>query len=82
MRQGQGRHWMRVSPFARTTRELDRGEVQQGSLRPTPGEAGRATDLEGAVRDAIASLPSGLVPRLALISDGQENKGSIARAAW
>jgi len=82
MRGAQGRHWMRVSPFARSTRELDRGEAQQGSLRPTPGEAGRATDLEGAVRDAIAVLPGGLVPRLALISDGKENRGSIARAAW
>jgi Ca-activated chloride channel homolog len=82
MRQAQGRHWMRISPFARTTRELDRGEAQQGRLRPTSGDAGRATDLEGAVRDAIASLPGGLVPRLALISDGKENKGSIARAAW
>jgi len=81
MRQAQGRHWIRIWPFARTTRELDRGEAQ-GQLRLTPGEAGRATDLEGAVRDAIASLPSGLVPRLALISDGKENQGSIARAAW
>ncbi|HEY7334635.1 MAG TPA: VWA domain-containing protein [Bryobacteraceae bacterium] len=82
MRVAQGRHWMRVLPFARSTRELDRSEAQQGTIRQTSGEAGRATDLEGAVRDAIASLPSGLVPRLALISDGKENKGSIARAAW
>src|SRR5215468_7509825 len=52
MRGAQGRHWMRVSPFARSTRELDRGEAQQGSLRPTPGEAGRATDLEGAAWQA------------------------------
>jgi Ca-activated chloride channel family protein len=79
----QGRHWMRVVPFARSTRDLTSGE-QQNSLRltSTMGEAGRATDLEAAVREAIASLPAGLVPRVALISDGKENKGSIARAAW
>ena len=79
----QGRHWMRVVPFARATRDLTSGE-QQSSLKltSTTGEAGRATDLEAAVREAIASLPAGLVPRVALISDGKENKGSIARAAW
>ena len=82
MRDAQGRHWMRVVPFARSTRDLDRAESQQWSLRPTSGEAGRATDLESAVREALASLPGGLVPRVALISDGNENKGSIARAAW
>src|SRR6516225_10443576 len=82
MRDAKGRHWMRVVPFARSTRDLDRAESQQWTLRPTSGEAGRATDLESAVREAIASLPGGLVPRVALISDGNENKGSIARAAW
>jgi len=79
----QGRHWMRVVPFARSTRELTSGEQQNRlKLTSTTGEAGRATDLEAAVREAIASLPAGLIPRVALISDGKENKGSIARAAW
>jgi uncharacterized membrane protein len=82
MRDSQGRHWMRLVPFARATRDPDRAESQQWTLRQTSGEAGRATDLESAVREAIASLPGGLVPRVALISDGKENKGSIARAAW
>src|SRR5580658_777021 len=83
MQSAQGRHWMRVVPFARSTRTLESNE-QQGSwkLRQTAGEAGRATDIESGVREAIASLPSGLVPRVVLISDGKENKGSIARAAW
>src|SRR5580658_5015828 len=83
MQSAQGRHWMRVVPFARSTRTLDNSEQRQPwTLRQTAGEAGRATDLEAAVREAIASLPAGLVPRVALISDGKENKGSIARAAW
>ena len=51
-------------------------------MQPTSGEAGRATDLEAAIREAVASLPEGLVPRVALISDGKQNKGSVARAAW
>ncbi len=83
MRSAQGRHWLRVVPFARSTRDLGKSEEQQPwTLRLTAGEAGRATDLEAAVREAIASLPPGLVPRVALVSDGKENKGSIARAAW
>ena len=79
----RGRHWMRVIPFARSTRSLDRAESQKPwHLLPTAGEAGRATDLEAAIREAAATLPAGLVPRIALISDGRQNKGSVARAAW
>ena len=51
-------------------------------MQYTAGEAGRATDLEAAISEAITSLPSGLVPRLVLVSDGKENAGSITRAAW
>ena len=76
----KGRHWVRVIPFARSTRTLDATEAK--NIRLTAGEPGRATDLEAAVREAVASLPAGMVPRVALISDGMENKGSIARAAW
>src|SRR5487761_2212069 len=76
----KGRHWVRVIPFARSTRTLDATEAK--NIRLTAGEPGRATDLEAAVREAVASLPAGMLPRVALISDGMENKGSIARAAW
>ena len=79
----RGRNWMQVIPFARSTRELKRSEDQSDwKLEPTSGDGGRATDIESAVGAAAASLPSGLVPRMALISDGLENKGSLARAAW
>jgi uncharacterized membrane protein len=79
----RGRHWMRVIPFARSTRSLDRNEGGKAwKLLPTAGEAGRATDLEAAIREAATSLPAGMVPRIALISDGKQNKGSVARAAW
>jgi len=79
----RGRNWMSVIPFARTTRPLAAAE-QKGTLRlaSTSGQAGRATDLEAAVREAIATLPAGMIPRVALISDGKENQGSVARAAW
>jgi Ca-activated chloride channel homolog len=79
----RGSNAMRVIPFARSTRVADLTEAQKPwKLRLTSGGAGRATDLEAAVREAISSLPAGMLPRLALISDGMENKGSVARAAW
>ncbi|MDX2179528.1 MAG: VWA domain-containing protein [Bryobacteraceae bacterium] len=79
-----GRHWMRVIPFARTTRDAQASERAGSSwkLAATAGEAGRATDLEAAIREASAALPEAMVPRIALISDGRENQGSVARAAW
>ncbi len=82
MEKARGRHWVRVVPFARSARQVDSGErAPSGKLHYTAGEAGEATDLEAALREALATLPAGLVPRVALISDGKENRGSIARGA-
>jgi Ca-activated chloride channel family protein len=79
----RGGNLVRIIPFARATRNPAPGEDQRPwRLRLTSGEAARATDLEAAVREAIASLPAGALPRLVLVSDGKENRGSIARAAW
>ena len=78
----RGRHNVRVLPFARGIRALSPVEMASGwRLQQTAGGAGRATSIEGALREAIATLPSGLVPRLVLISDGRETQGSAARAA-
>ncbi|HTW67327.1 MAG TPA: VWA domain-containing protein [Bryobacteraceae bacterium] len=78
----RGRHWIRVLPFARSVRDLAPGEDRGFHLLPAAGDTGHATDLESSIDEAISSLPSGLVPRIVLISDGQENSGSITRAAW
>ena len=79
----RGRHWVRFLPFARAVRPVAPEEQQRGwHFRHTAGEAGQATDLEAGVREAIASLPAGLVPRLLVISDGKENSGSVLRATW
>ena len=78
----RGRHWVRVLPFARSVRDLAADEQRGLRLEPTAGEAGRATDLESGIEEAISSLPSDLVPRIVLVSDGKENAGSITRAAW
>jgi Ca-activated chloride channel family protein len=78
----RGRHWIRVLPFARSVRDLLPAEQRGLRLEPTAGEAGRATDLESSIEEAISSLPSDMVPRIVLVSDGKENAGSITRAAW
>jgi uncharacterized protein with von Willebrand factor type A (vWA) domain len=79
----RGRHWIRVLPFARSVRDLAPEENRNGwQFKQTSAEAGRATNLEAAIREAVTSLPSGMVPRLVLISDGKENAGSITRATW
>ncbi len=79
----RGRNWTRVIPFARETRNpLQQEHANAWALRHTASEAGRATDLEAGIREALAALPEGFVPRILVISDGKENKGSIARAAW
>ena len=79
----RGRHWTQVIPFARSARKpapQERGRTW--NLQYTAGDAGHATDLEAAIREAIGTLPAGMVRRVALISDGNENLGSAARAAW
>ncbi len=77
------RNWTQVIPFARSTRALAKSERRETlQLRHTAGEAGRATSLEAAIREGISALPAGRVPRLVLISDGNENLGGVVRAAW
>ncbi len=79
----RGRHLVRVLPFARSVRLPAPEEAASGwRLKTTGGEQGRATHLESALREAIASTPPGLLPRVVLLSDGRENTGWALRAAW
>ncbi|SPE25001.1 von Willebrand factor, type A [Candidatus Sulfopaludibacter sp. SbA3] len=82
--QARGRNWLRVLPFARTTRNtaIDEHGRSGWQLRHTAGAPGHGTDLEAAIRDGVASMPAGMVPRLLLVSDGNENLGSVARGIW
>lgn len=77
--EAEGGTSLKVIPFG--SRPLDAA----GAL-PPDAEAlravGRGTNLEASVRYGLASLPARAVPRLVLISDGLENKGSLLRAAW
>jgi Mg-chelatase subunit ChlD len=82
MEGARGEHQIQVIPFARSTRRPAQTErTESWHLDHTPGVAGRATDIERAVHDGIARLPSGRVPRIVILSDGQENLGSVLRVA-
>src|SRR5580704_3045095 len=80
----RGRHWTHIIPFSRTTRGADRDEYTKDGwqLHHTAGSPGHGTNLEAAIRDGAASLPAGMVTRLVLVSDGNENLGSVSRAIW
>ena len=70
-----------VIPFARSPRELTAAE-SDFKLSATSGSNGRGTNLEAPVRQALAALPAGMLHRILLISDGNENEGALTRAAW
>ncbi len=80
----RGSNVTEVIPFARNPRQPLQSERngKTWNFQHTSGEAGRATNLERAVSEAVASLPAGLIRRVVLISDGNENTGSIVRATW
>ena len=83
MEKRRGSNMIRVIPFARSTRSLFATESAAGwKLQHTSGEAGRGTNLEVAIGEAVAELPSGMLHRVVLISDGRENLGTVARATW
>lgn len=74
-------NWMKVVPFARETRALLPQETSGGlRLVETASEAGDGTNLEAALTSSMSAIPTGHIPRLVLISDGNENEGSTARA--
>jgi Ca-activated chloride channel homolog len=81
IQRARGRHQVRLIPFARSPRALSPAEVASG-VQLTAGEAGRGTNLEAALREALASTPATLVPRLVLLSDGMETEGSVTQSLW
>ncbi|MBV9268026.1 MAG: VWA domain-containing protein, partial [Acidobacteriaceae bacterium] len=69
-------NWLRIAPFAR-----DLGAAREFShVRVDSVNGSDATDIERALEQGMTLLPSGYVPRLVLVSDGNENQGSAVRA--
>ncbi len=79
--ESRGRNEVRILPFARHL-QPSASRPSGGGIGRATGEEGRATNIEGALREAMTVLPSGLVPRMVVVSDGRETLGSAARAAY
>jgi len=79
--ESRGRNEVRILPFARHLQPAA-SAPSGGRIGRASGEEGRATNIEGALREAMTVLPSGLVPRMVVVSDGRETLGSAARAAY
>ena len=82
MEQHRHGNWMKIVPFASQTRALLPKELAAGGVRlvSTASEAGSGTNFEAALTSSMSAIPSGHIPRLVLISDGNVNEGSTARA--
>ena len=72
----KGSNEVDVIPFARVPRDLTPSE-KDFKLAPSTGATANGSNLEAPVRQALASLPSGMLHRVLLISDGNENEGAL-----
>lgn len=77
----KGRNWMKIVPFSSETRNLSQAEASGGwRFVQTSQDLLGGTNFEAALTAALAAIPSGYSPRIVLMSDGNENDGSTARA--
>lgn len=77
----RGRNIVKVVPFDSHVRSVRQAELTGGlQLQEVAATAETRTNLEGALTGSLAAIPSGYLPRLLLISDGNENAGSAVRA--
>jgi Ca-activated chloride channel family protein len=81
MERERGGNWVKVVPFAGQTRLLAGDELAHGiHLKSAASPLGDSTNLEAALESSMSAVPANYIPRLVLISDGNENEGSSARA--
>jgi uncharacterized membrane protein/uncharacterized protein YegL len=74
----KGVNSLRVISFAHSSRAIPRRK--EWLIQSAAGSEGMATNIESALRDGLTALPEGYVPRLLLISDGNENEGNFRHA--
>jgi Ca-activated chloride channel homolog len=78
---GKGRNWIKIVPFSSQLRELSPAEAAENwRFAQTSADLLGGTNFEAALIPAIAAIPSGFNPKLVLMSDGNVNEGSSARA--
>ena len=74
-------NWLRIVPFSSHPRPLSQNEISHGvHLVPASNQSGDTTNFEAAISDSLSAMPAGFLPRIVLLSDGNDNEGSTARA--
>ena len=77
----RGRNWVKVVPFDTGIHALSGSQLRSGiHLERVVTEAANGTNLEAALTGGVTALPEGYLPRFLLLSDGNENQGSVVRA--
>ena len=77
----RGRNFVKVVPFETAIREIRPEERARGlHLEPVALDRTTGTNIEAALTGSMAAMPSGYLPRVVLLSDGNENEGSVLRA--
>jgi Ca-activated chloride channel homolog len=81
MEGARGSNWLKVIPFGTHTRALGNDEILRGvHFTTAPSPLADSTNFEDALINSMAAIPTGYLSRLVLMSDGNENEGSAARA--
>ena len=72
MQRNRSANWIETARFAR--------DARMPQTAPAPAGWANGTNFEAALMDSVTELPPGHVPRIVLISDGNNNDGSTPRA--
>lgn len=81
MSKQKGTNWLRIVPFSNHALAVGNQELAKGARLVKASDAnGNATNFEAAISDSLSAIPSGFIPRIVLMSDGNDNEGSAARA--
>ncbi|MDQ2774699.1 MAG: VWA domain-containing protein [Acidobacteriota bacterium] len=85
MERHKGRNWMKAIPFASHTRALLPEQTVRGLDLVRVSSRGEATwtdatNLEAALTESMGAMPATYIPRIVLLTDGNENQGSTVRA--
>ncbi len=76
----KGRNWVKIIPFDSSAHPSGTLERNSGIYIQQIASSSTGTNLELALTSSMATIPNGYLPRFLLISDGNQNEGSVVRA--
>ena len=84
LERGKGDGWLKVVTFAEKPRVVDRRSGRWAIDRHTTGLArgGAGTDVQAAVQLAYGLFPPGHLPRIVVVTDGNQTRGDLVSEAY